>query len=169
MFGITIGLMINYLYVLKNNYTEEQKMSKYYCKECGNVTDERDIIPGHTTSEDEYINSTCPECESEDIQEIDSDDICPVCDGYHNEPGKWTKCFEELYSDARGILYIQANWELKETIEIMSELSDGGKSNTLQEIIWDSECGEDFVRYICEFDDNKDMWRNEKLIARLTA
>jgi hypothetical protein len=123
-----------------------------------------EVKKGVAHAVDDYTNDPCCECGSDEIREIEEKDICPVCHMYHEEDDyiSWGQCFDSLYNDFRGLIYIMTHWTMKYIIEIATEKSDEGRDDTIKEII--SERGEekDFVQYICEFDDNSKYPESEK-------
>jgi len=74
-------------------------MNLYHCETCGQVMDENDIIKGETISEDEYYNDMCDYCGSENIYEIDYEDICPICGEFmenEDESGRYCACRKKI-------------------------------------------------------------------------
>jgi len=79
----------------------------YYCKKCKTLTNETDIIPGKTYDVDAYKNSSCPECGSENIIELEADALCPTCGDYHEDDYDYKDCADKLFYDMYIISYLK--------------------------------------------------------------
>jgi len=143
-------------------------MNKYLCNNCGYIFCEKDMNQNNYEEYGEYAEYVCS-CGSKEICGIDEDEICPVCGGWHETYDEWEDCYDLLYTEARGLFYITSEWTQEKTIEISLDLSDSGKGDTMKSLIWDGDCGVDFIKVICEVDDARgDIWRNYNIIKRIS-
>jgi hypothetical protein len=127
--------------------------TKYYCKACVEYIDESQVIPGETISEDEHTYDTCPSCLSPGyVAEIDEADICAHCGDWHDPEGRDARaCFEELYTDALGTLYLLDSWGYEELRSHMGRTADAeaetwGRLELRQVILGEGQETE-FIRY----------------------
>ena len=89
----------------------------YYCKKCKTLTNETDIIPGKTYDVDAYKNSSCPECGSENIIELEADALCPTCGDYHEDDYDYKDCADKLFYDMYIISYLSYFDELRAFVD----------------------------------------------------
>ena len=110
-------------------------------------------------------NYLCENCQEMFIE----DEICPHCGGWHELYDEWKECYDELYTEARGLLYITTKWTQAFTIEISAWLADSNRGDTMKSLIWDSESGADFVVFICEREEAGDgVSRNYALLKSIS-
>ena len=115
----------------------------YYCENCKTTFDERDMIPGKTFAVDDYRNGACPECRSENIFEVDDDELCPYCFCYHEYGDDYRECAEQLYNPFTAFKYIED--DILFALEFMRE-----HEMRLREYVLDE--ARDFVEFVCGLD-----------------
>ena len=122
-------------------------MNKYYCYHCGNLFGEFEIIQGESRDVDDYTNAACPDCTSDDIRDIDDDELCPHCERYHEKsirngvPSGYDECAAELYSDYFGLRFVE-----NDMYEAKLAMSYGDM--TLREYVLHTP--QEFVEFVCE-------------------
>ena len=117
--------------------------NKYYCSDCETTFDERDMVAGVTFAVDDYRNSACPECRSENIFEVDDDELCPYCFCYHADGDDYRECAELLYSPFTAFKYIED--DIIFALGFMRE-----HKMRLREYVLDE--AREFVEFVCELE-----------------
>lgn len=88
------------------------------------------------------IYGFCLECGSDDCELISEDDICPVCNGYHDTGANdnfksvdFENCFNECYSDGKMIQYMRKIWKPSERADCEEWLNECA-TRTLKDYLW---------------------------------
>ena len=121
----------------------------YYCKKCKTLTNETDIIPGKTYDVDAYKNSSCPECGSENIIELEADALCPTCGDYHEDDYDYKDCADKLFYDMYIISYLIYCERLSDFLR-EHKLETGNISKLFQNHIHDQRDWQEY-RYLVEY------------------